>query len=527
MPLHPKSPAWDRVNAHFHKLQATSLGQLFSQDPDRFERMSMEAAGVFVDFSKTHANTETWACLDALAEGIPHGFTQLMDGEKLNHTEDRAAWHTALRTPTPPREVQIVLDRMGHWDRQLRTGILNGHTGQPFRRVVNLGIGGSDLGPALVCEALHTFRKHDVDVRFVSNIDPTSLEHALDGADASTTLFIVTSKTFTTLETLANATAARRWVLSALNEPSAIAKHFCAVTSAPDKAHEFGIDPANIFEFWDWVGGRYSLWSAAGLVIVAALGMDRFAELLAGAHSMDEHSETAPIASNLPIRFALNDIWYRNFWGNNTLCLVPYCEALRALPSFFQQLNMESNGKCARRNGEPTHYPTSPIIWGGVGTTAQHAFFQALHQGTQPPLVEFILPLTSTRSHDGRHAHLVANCIAQSEALLLGSIPDESTPWSKHRTMPGNRPSITITLDTLTPRTLGALLAMYEHRVFAQAMLWDINPFDQWGVELGKNMARIVTPELEGLVTHAHDVSTSGLIARYRRLQNKVHQGAA
>ena len=530
-------PAWRALADHRQELAASHLRDLFAADPSRGRRWTLSVADLYYDFSKTLLTDRTLALLRHLAEEVelPAQIAALFGGARVNTTEHRPALHMALRAPPQARfevdgqnvvpKVHAVLARMADFAQQLRSGAWRGYTGQPIRSVVNLGIGGSDLGPAMACEALRAYSDRSLTVRFVSNVDGSDLAEALRDLDPAQTLFIVASKTFTTLETLTNARSARQWCLAALKDETAVARHFVAVSTNTAEVRRFGIDPANMFEFWDWVGGRYSLTSAIGLAVMCAIGPQRFAELLAGFSAVDEHFRTAPLEANLPVLHGLVTFWHTTFLGYESVAVLPYDQYLRRLPAYLQQLTMESNGKSITLGGRPVAWPTCPVYWGEPGTNSQHSFFQLIHQGTRKVLCEFIAccqPLADLPRH---HDLLIANMLAQAEALAMGKpadqvraegVPEELVP---HRTFPGNRPSTVLLLPRLTPATLGQLIALYEHSVFVQAVLWDINPFDQWGVELGKVLAGRIAAELESptLPPLAHDSSTNALIELYRR----------
>ncbi len=538
-------PEYGTLEAHAAALGDHDLRALFSADPNRADRMHVEAAGWHLDYAKHRVTDETMRLLVGLAEA--RGWRARVDatfaGSHVNVTEDRPVLHMALRMPEGSSlvvdgvdvvaPVHAVLRRMGAFAGQVRDGTWLGHTGRRIRNVVNIGIGGSDLGPAMAYDALAAYSDPTMRFRFVSNVDGADLVDALHDFDAEETLFIVSSKTFTTVETITNATSARTWLLDRLGgDTSAIARHFVAVSTNAEKVAEFGIDTANMFEFWDWVGGRYSMWSAIGLSLMIAIGPERFGELLAGAHEMDEHFRTAPLAQNLPATMALLAFWYRDFLGAQTLAVVPYAQALGKLPSYLQQLEMESNGKSVQLDGAPVEAPTGAIVWGTVGTNGQHAYFQLLHQGTTLVPIDFIGFVHAQPDHAlERHQDLlVANLLAQSEALAFGKpasavaaegVPAEQVP---HRTFSGNRPSSVLFADQLTPRTLGALIAAYEHKVLTLGVLWGIDSFDQWGVELGKVLAGRIVSELEAEVEPAlgHDGSTNALIRRYRSRRNST-----
>jgi glucose-6-phosphate isomerase len=520
---------WDALTRHAEVMRGRTVRELFTAEPYR-ERMHVEAAGWYFDYGKHRVNAETLELLFDLAteRGLRARIDAMFSGAHVNVTEDRAVLHTALRMPAGTHlvvdgvdvvvEVHRVLDRMSSFATSVRDGGWVGHTGRPIRNVVNIGIGGSDLGPAMTYDALRAYSRLDMQFRFVSNVDGADLVDALHGLDAAETLFIISSKTFTTLETLTNAHAARSWLVAALgDDEQAVAKHFVAVSTNAEKVSEFGIDTSNMFEFWDWVGGRYSMWSAIGLSVMLAIGPDNFHALLAGAHAMDEHFRTAPFDENVPVIMGLLACWYRDFLDAQAQAVVPYANALVKLPSYLQQLEMESNGKSVRADGSPVDAPTGEIVWGTVGTNGQHAYFQLLHQGTTLVPIDFIGFDHPQPAHVLGHQQdlLNANLFAQAEALAFGTDDPALPPY---RVMPGGRPSSTLMADQLTPFALGALVAAYEHKVMTLGTIWGIDSFDQWGVELGKVLARkiaeeIAAPDDAGL---AHDASTNALIRRYR-----------
>jgi len=522
--------AWDALLAHAPHMRDRTLKDLFATEPDRAE-MHVEAAGWYLDYAKHRVSAETLRLLVALVEArdLSGRIDAMFRGEHINVTEDRAVLHVALRMPADAQlvvdgvdvvaEVHRVLDRMSAFASAVRDGSHVGHTGRPIRNVVNIGIGGSDLGPAMAYDALRADSRRDMRFRFVSNVDGADLIDALEGLDAAETLFIISSKTFTTLETLTNAHAARAWLLAALGgDEGAIAKHFVAVSTNAEKVAEFGIDTANMFEFWDWVGGRYSMWSAIGLSLMIAIGPDNFRDLLAGAHAMDEHFRTAPFDGNLPVIMGVIGCWYRDFLDAQTQAVVPYANALVKLPSYLQQLEMESNGKSVQLGGEAVDAPTGAIVWGTAGTNGQHAYFQLLHQGTALVPIDFIgfdRPQPDHKLGDQQDL-LVANLFAQAEGLAFGTDDPELPPY---RVMPGNRPSSTLMASQLTPFALGSLVAAYEHKVMTLGTIWGIDSFDQWGVELGKQLARKIADEIAAPDDSdlAHDPSTNALIRRYRR----------
>jgi glucose-6-phosphate isomerase len=523
-------PAWSALAAHATAMRDHTLRELFVRDPARGERLHHEAAGWYFDLAKHRVTDETLRLLVDLAEARDVGtrIEAMFRGEHVNVTEDRPVLHVALRMPEDTSlvvdgvdvvgEVHRVLRKMSAFAESVRTATWLGHTGRPLRNVVNIGIGGSDLGPAMAYDALRAYSRRDMQFRFVSNVDAADLVEALYGLDAAETLFVVSSKTFTTTETLTNARSARAWLLGALGgDDAAIARHFVAVSTNAEKVAEFGIDPANMFEFWDWVGGRYSMWSAIGLSLMVAIGPDAFRELLAGAHAMDEHFRTVPFDANVPVLMGLLGCWYRDFLDAPTQAVVPYAQVLGKLPSYLQQLEMESNGKSVRAGGSPVDAPTGEIVWGSPGTNGQHAYFQLLHQGTVLVPIDFIGFERPQPGHDlgDHHDLLVANMLAQAEALAFGTDDPTLPPW---RVMPGNRPSSTWFAPQLTPHALGALVAAYEHKVMTLGTIWGIDSFDQWGVELGKVLAGRIAEELaaQGDATLAHDSSTTALIRRYR-----------
>lgn len=531
--------AWKDLHAHYLAIRDVHLRDLFRLDPGRAGSMACEAAGFHLDWSKNRATPETLRLLAALARerGLEERRAAMFRGERINVTEDRAVFHVALRAPRGAvmevdgrnvvPEVHAVLDRCAGLARAVRSGEWKGFTGEPIRAVVNIGIGGSDLGPAMVNEALRAYADRSIALRFVSNVDGTDLREATRDLDPRTTLFIVSSKTFTTQETMANARSAREWALSALGDDRATARHFVAVSTDAAKVAAFGIDPANMFGFWDWVGGRYSLDSAIGLSTMIAIGPEAFGEILEGFHAMDEHFRTAPLERNLPAILGLLTVWYADFFGAQSVAVLPYDHYLRRFPAYLQQLVMESNGKSVTLDGERVDYATSPVYWGEPGTNGQHSFYQLLHQGTPLVPCDFIAFANSLNPLDGHHAMLLCNVLAQAEALAFGksaeAVAGEGTPARlvPHRTFEGNRPSNLLLADRLTPRILGGLVALYEHAVFTQGAVWGLNPFDQWGVELGKELSRRILPELEAAQEPplAHDPSTNALIRKIRSLR--------
>ena len=521
-------------------MRGLHLRNLFADDPTRGERMTAEAAGVYLDYSKHRVNDETLKLLVELAEqsGLRARIGAMFRGEKINVTENRAVLHVALRAPKGASivvdgknvvpEVHAVLDKMGDFANRVRSGQWKGHSGKRIRNVVNIGIGGSDLGPVMAYEALKYYSDRDMTFRFVSNVDGTDFVEATRDLDPAETLFIVSSKTFTTLETMTNAQSAREWSLRGLGgDAKAVAKHFVAVSTNGEKVAEFGIDTANMFEFWDWVGGRYSMDSAIGLSTMLAIGPDHFQAMLDGFHAIDEHFRTAPFERNLPVLMGLLGIWYNDFFGAQTVAVLPYDQYLKRFPAYLQQLTMESNGKHVTLDGTTVDYQTGPIYWGEPGANGQHSFYQLIHQGTRLIPCDFIAFGHALNTLGRHHDMLVANVFAQTEALAFGKtreqVKAEGTPdWLvPHRVFEGNRPSNTILMDRLTPAALGKLVALYEHCVFTQGTIWDIDSFDQWGVELGKVLAQRIIPELESKAEPklGHDSSTDNLIRRYRKLK--------
>jgi glucose-6-phosphate isomerase len=530
-------PAWKALQGHYEKVRTTHLRTLFAEDPGRGERFTAEAAGLYFDYSKHRITAETISLLLALAEesGLRAHIDAMFRGDKINSTENRAVLHVALRAPRNRSilvdghdvvpDVHAVLDRMAAFSDRVRSGQWLGFTGKPIRNVINIGIGGSDLGPVMAYEALRHYSKRDMTFRFVSNVDGTDFAEATHDLDPAETLFIISSKTFTTLETMTNAHTARDWSLAALRDDKAVAHHFVAVSTNAAEVTKFGIDTNNMFGFWDWVGGRYSMDSAIGLSTMLAVGPENFRAMLDGFHAMDEHFRTAPFAQNLPVLMGLLSVWYNNFFGAQTVGVFPYDQYLKRFPAYLQQLTMESNGKHVTLDGITVDYQTGPIFWGEPGTNGQHSFYQLIHQGTKLIPCDFIAFYRSLNPL-GRHQDLlIANVLAQSEALAFGKTPEEvkaeGTPdrLLPHRLFEGNRPSTTIIADQLTPRILGTFVALYEHSVFTQGSIWNINSFDQWGVELGKALAQRIIPQLESADEPPlnHDSSTNNLILRYRK----------
>jgi glucose-6-phosphate isomerase len=530
-----KLPAWQRLESEYPKIREFHLRKLFAEDPNRGERMTVEALGIYFDYSKHRITCETLSILLQLAEecGLRNHIDAMFRGEKINVTENRSVLHVALRAPKGKSiivdginvvsQVHAVLDKMAEFSIRVRSGEWKGYTGKLIRNVINIGIGGSDLGPVMAYEALRYYCKRELNFRFVSNIDGTDFAEATHDLDAEETLFIISSKTFTTLETMTNAHTARDWAMNILKHPDAVARHFVAVSTNAAEVAKFGIDTANMFEFWDWVGGRYSMDSAIGLSTMIAIGPENFNAMLDGFHQMDEHFRTAPFNRNLPVLMGLIGLWYNNFFDAQTIAVLPYEQYLKRFPAYLQQLTMESNGKHVKLDGTEATYQTGPIYWGEPGTNGQHSFYQLIHQGTKLipcDFIGFLQPLNPLGRH---HDLLLANMFAQAEALAFGKtsqeVQDEGTPaWLvPHKTFEGNRPSSTILMESLTPAALGKLIALYEHSVFTQGTIWGIDSFDQWGVELGKALAARIIPELEagtGLQLK-HDSSTNNLILRY------------
>ncbi|MGP8261199.1 MAG: glucose-6-phosphate isomerase [Acidobacteriaceae bacterium] len=536
LPLNQR-PAWKALQSHFQSIGAKHLRDLFAQDPARGQRFTAEADGIFLDYSKNRITTETLKLLVSLAEesGLRHRIDAMFRGDKINLTENRAVLHIALRAPKSEiilvdgedviPGVHAVLDKMASFSDRVRSGAWKGHTGKPIRNVVNIGIGGSDLGPVMAYEALKFYSQRDLTFRFVSNVDGTDFAEAVRDLDPADTLFLVASKTFTTLETMTNAHSARQWLLSALGgDPSAVAKHFVAISTNAKEVANFGIDTENMFGFWDWVGGRYSMDSAIGLSTMIAIGPENFRAMLAGFHSMDVHFRTTPFEKNLPVLLGLLTLWYTDFFDAQTIAVLPYEQYLKRFPAYLQQLTMESNGKHVTLDGTPVTTQTGPVFWGEPGTNGQHSFYQLIHQGTRLIPCDFIGFAKALNPLGRHHDMLMANVFAQAEALAFGKSAEqvraEGTPdWLvPHRVFQGNRPSNILLADALTPAVLGQLVALYEHSVFTQGVLWNIDSFDQWGVELGKVLATKILGELESPTEPpmSHDSSTTSLIRRYR-----------
>ncbi|MEW8191582.1 MAG: glucose-6-phosphate isomerase [Candidatus Thiodiazotropha endolucinida] len=535
---------WMALEKHWAEVEPLQMRDLFQQGPERAEQMSIRQCGIMLDYSKNRINARSMNLLLELAQAVDvDGWRRRMfSGERLNITENRAVLHVALRNRSNQPiwfdgedvmpSVNAVLQRMEALSESVRCGDWKGYTGKPISDVVNIGIGGSNLGPLMVCEALKPYQKPDLRMHFVSNVDGTHIVDTVSALDPETTLFIIASKTFTTQETLTNAVTARKWLLDELHDEAAVARHFVAVSTNAEAVSRFGIDTANMFEFWDWVGGRYSLWSAIGLPIAIAIGMRNFFELLEGAHEMDQHFLHADLSENMPVIMALLGIWYIDFAKTRTHAILPYDQYLRYLPDYLQQADMESNGKRVTRFGRPVDYLTGPVVWGTAGTDGQHAYYQLIHQGTQLIPCDFIIPVNSHNETGDHHEKLFANCLAQTEALLRGKTrteareemeqaglePEQIVDLLPHRIFPGNRPSNTLLVDQITPSRLGSLIALYEHKIFIQGVIWRINSFDQWGVELGKQLAGVILPELldEQQSSH-HDSSTQGLITYFHR----------
>jgi glucose-6-phosphate isomerase len=538
-----KQQSWQALTSHYKEVSKLHLRELFKEDPERGERMAVEAVGLYFDYSKNRITDETLELLFGLAEeaGLRSRIDAMFRGDAINVTENRAVLHTALRAPRNASivvegknvvpDVHAVLDKMAQFSDRVRNGDWTGHTGKRIRNVVNIGIGGSDLGPVMAYEALRAYSDRSMTFRFVSNVDGTDFAEAVRDLDPAETLFIISSKTFTTLETMTNAHAARAWSMAGLgDEEASVAKHFVAVSTNAKEVTKFGIDSANMFGFWDWVGGRYSMESAIGLSTMIAIGPDNFRAMLDGFHQMDEHFRTSPFERNLPVLMALLGIWYGNFFGSQTVAVLPYEQYLKRFPAYLQQLTMESNGKHVTLDGTEVTYQTAPIYWGEPGTNGQHSFYQLIHQGTKLIPCDFIAFDKSLNPLGRHHDILLANVFAQAEALAFGKTPGEvkaeGTPdWLvPHRVFEGNRPSNTILADKLTPATLGKLVALYEHSVFTQGVIWNLDSFDQWGVELGKVLAQRIIPELESDAEPnlSHDSSTNHLIRRYRRMREAV-----
>lgn len=536
-------PVWKQLQQHQQSLANRTLNELFQSEPQRFTQFSLQAGELFLDYSKNLITSETLPLLMELATaaGLDVMRDAMFAGKPINNTEQRSVLHIALRNQSQRPilvddndvmpAVNAELQKMAAISDQLRSGEWCGYNGETITDVVNIGIGGSDLGPMMVTEALRAYHQPGLQVHFVSNVDGDHLRDTLQALNPARTLFIVVSKTFTTLETMTNANSARTWLLDALGDEQAVAQHFIAVSTNAAAVAEFGIAADNVLVFWDWVGGRYSLWSAVGLSIAIAIGSEQFMQLLAGAEQMDQHFLSAPLEQNMPVLLALLGVWYRNFWGATSQAILPYSQRLQHFPAFLQQLDMESNGKRVTREGELVSLPTGPIVWGEPGTNGQHAFYQLIHQGSELIPCDFILPAKANTGCDDHHKKLIANCLAQAEALMTGKSEtqvmeelmtqglsrEQAEQLAPHKVFPGNKSSNMLLLPALTPLALGNLIALYEHKVFCQGGIWGINSFDQWGVELGKQLAKAILPELDGQHTDTnHDSSTAGLIARLR-----------
>ena len=539
--------AWKALAAHHDDVKGVSLRELFESDSSRFDTFQLSAAGLFLDYSKNHISDTTHNLLVDLAEAsdVSARLSSMFAGDIVNPTEARPALHTALRNRGNDSvhvagedvmpDIKKVLDRLREFSDKVRSGEWLGYTGKPITDVVNIGIGGSDLGPLMAVEALAPYAHERLNLHFVSNVDGSHMVSTLKKVNPETTLFLVASKTFTTQETLTNAHSARSWFLDSSATEADIAKHFVALSTNKDAVVEFGIDATNMFGFWDWVGGRYSLWSAIGLPLILSIGMDRFEQFLQGAHEMDNHAKTAPLKENMPVTLALLTVWYNNFWSAHSHLIAPYDQYLHRFPAYLQQLTMESNGKSVHVDGSPVSCDTGPVVWGEPGTNGQHAYFQLVHQGTHLIPTDFILATESLNPLGIHQDLLMANCFAQSEALMMGKTKDELRAemqeagaseeeiqrLSGHRSFAGNRPSNTLLVQQMTPHALGALIALYEQKVFVEAAIWDINPFDPWGVELGKQLAKSIHTEISDAVTvKSHDSSTNGLINRALKLKN-------
>ena len=546
MPNLTKSAAWKALKEHQREMAGVHMRDLFDEDPDRFAKFSVQLGDMLFDYSKNRITDRTISLLIELARqaGLAGQIEAMFSGEKINTTEGRAVLHVALRNPPDNPmyvdgenvmpEVKTVLDKMRRLTEEVRSGALTGYTGQAITDVVNIGIGGSALGPRMVTRALAPYKHPQLRLHFVSNVDGTHLSETLKQVHHETVLFIVASKTFTTLETMTNARSARAWLLEWAKDEKAVAKHFVAVSTSAEAVSDFGIDLKNMFEFWDWVGGRYSVWSAIGLPVAMAVGMDRFEEFLGGAHLVDRHFRTAPFEKNIPALMALLGIWYNNFFGGETHAILPYDQYLSQFPAYLQQGDMESNGKGVTKGGKSVDYSTGPIVWGAPGTNGQHAFYQLIHQGTKLVPCDFIAPAVSQNPLGNHHTLLISNFLAQTQALMqgkteeevraeleaLGVTGEELDTLARARAFEGNRPSNSILFRKLTPATLGSLIALYEHKIFTQGVIWDVNSFDQMGVELGKRLAQKIVPELDGddPVT-SHDSSTNGLINYFKGIR--------
>lgn len=542
-----RTPAWKALSAHHGDIRKQTMREMFSADTGRFDKFSLRLDGLLFDYSKNLITEKTLALLTDLAEQsrLKDWIERQFSGEKINTSEARAVLHTALRSPRDHTvnvdgkniipDVHRVLDHMRRYTEAVRSGAVRGHTGKKIQHIVNIGIGGSALGPLMVCEALKPYGSADLTAHFVSNVDASDIAETLKKLAPETTLFIISSKTFTTQETLANARTARAWLVERLGSEEAVAKHFAAVSTNLVETSKFGINPENVFEFWDWVGGRYSLWSAIGLPIALYIGMENFERLLAGAHAMDEHFRTAPLEKNMPVILGMLGIWYGNFFGVGSYAILPYDQYLHRFPAYLQQLEMESNGKRVDRAGDEVDYDTHFTVWGEPGTNGQHSFYQLIHQGTRMVPADFLAPLSSHNPIGEHHSMLLSNCFAQTEALMLGKTEAEARAelvaqglsgealetLLPYKVFPGNRPTNTLLFEKLDPYTLGMLVALYEQKIFVQSVVWNINAFDQWGVEFGKQLANKLLPELRSKETvTAHDSSTNNLINSFRNLSN-------
>jgi glucose-6-phosphate isomerase len=548
--LEKKNPtrtnSWTRLEEHFQSMREVHMKDLFAQDPDRFSRFSLWFNDVLVDFSKNQITEETVELLVGLARevNLADAIEKMFVGDKINETEDRAVLHVALRNCSNKPvyvdgndvmpEVNGVLGKMRHFSERVRSGEWKGFTGEPIRDIVNIGIGGSDLGPVMMTEALRAYGRDGLDVHFVSNVDGTHLVETLQGLNPKTTLFLIASKSFTTQETMTNAFSARQWFMDRAKDESHVAKHFVAMSTNRDRVRAFGIDPENMFEFWEWVGGRYSLWSAIGLSIACTIGFENFREILKGGHEMDIHFRTTPFEKNIPVILALIGIWYTNFFGARTEVILPYDQYMHRFPAYLQQANMESNGKSVDRSGERIDYQSGPIVWGEPGTNGQHSFYQLIHQGTKIIPADFLAPAVSQNPVGNHHNMLLSNFLAQTEALLHGKTREQVVQEMKaegktdeeidrlwpYKVFEGNKPTNSILFKQLTPRAIGNLVAMYEHKIFVQGVVWNIFSFDQWGVELGKQLAKEILPELsDDRPVHSHDSSTNGLINAFKAMR--------
>lgn len=542
-----ETQAWSRLSSHYEAMKNEHMKNLFQNDPGRFGKFSLRFSDILVDYSKNIINDDTLRLLRELAleTDLNDAIQKMFSGDKINRTENRAVLHVALRNKSGKPvlsdgkdvmpEVNQVLEQVRDFSEKVNGGTWRGYTGKPISDVVNIGIGGSDLGPYMATEALKPYQKPNISVHFVSNVDGTHIAETLKKIDPETSLFIIASKTFTTQETMTNAETAKKWFLDKAKDEKAVAKHFAALSTNEAKVREFGIDPANMFRFWDWVGGRYSLWSAIGLSIACAVGFDNFDQMLQGAHEMDQHFLNTPFERNIPVTLALIGIWYNNFFEAETEAILPYDQYMHRFPAYFQQGNMESNGKSVDRSGNPVGYQTGPVIWGEPGTNGQHAFYQLIHQGTKLIPCDFLAPANSHNPVGDHHQKLLSNFFAQTEALMKGKTEEEVVAELKaagkseteveelkpFKIFTGNKPTNSILFDKLTPKTLGSLIAMYEHKIFVQGAIWNIFSFDQWGVELGKQLANQILPELKGgEKVISHDASTNGLINAYKEMRS-------